>query len=522
MNVSDHTEYVIQLHISLSLKAISSHRHMSHIVLLFLFLGFFNIHTAFGNNVSPYPKAIPDIHLQNILRDIATLSHPKFEGRQAGTTGGLTSARFIAKRFKALGLLPVAQEANQQSDQVWFQQNPLTTTQILAPAFVRLFTTKGKAASTGLQVGKDYIPVLDSPSVNLTAPVVFVGYGINDPARGIDNYQDVHVHNRIVLFLRGKPPTYSRWITHKEKVHIAQKKGAAGFLTVTGPRLNRYEARKGLGQMPLAIYSTTPDNRPIPGAWISGEMLDHYLAPFHKSLQSLQQQAHENPGNVSRPLPLLGHLSWNTRQEHGKLINVLGMVQGKDPILRDEIIVIGAHRDHFGKQAGLTFLGADDNASGTAVMLEVARHFTKEGNRPQRSMLFVSFDGEERGLLGSRLYVSHPGLPLDQTVAMINLDHVGVGNGTLTVGITRLEKSIAQQAAAHAELAEKIQLYGYFPGGDHVPFYESKVPTITVVSAGIHSHFHQASDMADTIKSGVVLTATQFVLNLLDILANPS
>ena len=99
------------------------------------------------------------------------------------------------------------------------------------------------------------------------------------------------------------------------------------------------------------------------------------------------------------------------------------MVQGEDPILRDEIILIGAHRDHFGEQAGLTFPGADDNASGTAVMLEVARHVTKEGKRPKRSMLFVSFDGEERGLLGSKHYVNHPALPLDRTIAMINLDH---------------------------------------------------------------------------------------------------
>ena len=495
---------------------------MYHIVLLFLFLGFLNIHTAFGNDGLPYPKEISDVHLQDILRDIEALSHPEFHGRQAGTAGGYASARFIAKRFKALGLTPVVQETNQQSDQQWFQDTQLTATQILVPALVSLFPTKGKAISKELQVGKDFIPVLDSPSVNLAAPVVFVGYGINDPARGIDDYQDVHVHNRIVLFLRGKPPTYSRWITHEEKVQIAQEKGAAGFLTVTGPQLNRYEARKGLGQTPLAIYSTTPENRPIPGAWISGRAVDAYFAPIHESLASLQQQAHENPGNVSRQLPLLAHIFWNTHQAPGELINVLGMVQGEDPILRNEIIVIGAHRDHFGEQAGLTFPGADDNASGTAVMVEAVRHFTKEGKRPRRSILFISFDGEERGLLGSSLYVKNPALELARTVAMINLDHVGVGSGALTVGITRLDKSIAQQAAAHEGLAEKIKIYGYFPGGDHVPFYESKVPTITVVSAGVHPHFHQASDIADTINPNVVMTATQFVLSLLDILANPS
>jgi Zn-dependent M28 family amino/carboxypeptidase len=105
---------------------------------------------------------------------------------------------------------------------------------------------------------------------------------------------------------------------------------------------------------------------------------------------------------------------------------------------------------------------------------------------------------------------------------MINLDHVGVGNGTLTVGVTGLAKSITQQAAEDVGLAEKIKLYGYFPGGDHVPFFEAGVPTITIVSAGIHPHFHQPSDTTATMKPEVVKTAAQFVLALIDILANPS
>ena len=101
---------------------------------------------------------------------------------------------------------------------------------------------------------------------------------------------------------------------------------------------------------------------------------------------------------------------------------------------RDETVIIGAHRDHFGWQAGLLFAGADDNASGTALILEVARLFTTTNLKPKRSVLFVSFSGEERGLLGSKLYVRTPSHPLEKTVAMINIDHVGVGNGSLTVG----------------------------------------------------------------------------------------
>jgi hypothetical protein len=471
-----------------------------------------------------YLKEEKAISPDYILQDIKELSSPKFQGRQAGTPGGEKSAHFVAKRFKALGLSAVIQETNQPSVKKWFQSTPLTATQLLPPALVNFFPTQNQENPTSvvLQIGKDYVPVLDSPAVNLTSPVVFVGYGIHDPARGIDDYQDMDVRNRVVLFFRGKPPTYSPWITHEEKIQMAQEKGAAGFLTVTGPELNRYEARKGLGQTPLAIYSTTPENRPMPGAWLSGMVLDQHLTTIQESLESLQHQANANPGKVSRPLPIVARLSWDTRQIPGALTNVLGLLRGEDPTLRDEIILIGAHRDHFGEQAGLRFPGADDNASGTAVMLEVARRLTEGTKKPKRSILFASFDGEERGLLGSKRYVTKPARPLDRTVVMINLDHVGVGNGTLTVGVTRLDNSIAQQAATHAGLTKKIKLYGYFPGGDHVPFYEVEVPTITVVSAGVHPHFHQPSDTAEEIDPETVRMAVRFVLSVVNLLANSS
>jgi len=497
---------------------------MPHFFYVLILLVSWSSLPAWGIDSQIYLKEERAIPPDYILQDIEKLSGPNFQGRQAGTPGGEKSAHFVANRFKVLGLTPVIQETNKPSVQKWFQYTLLTATKLLAPALVNLFPTKNQGDPTGvvLQIGKDYIPVLDSPAVNLTSPVVFVGYGINSPARGIDDYQDMNVRNRVVLFFRGKPPPYSPWITHEEKIQMAQEKGAAGFLTVTGPELNRYEARKGLEQTPLAIYSTTPEKRPIPGAWLSGMVLDQHLATIHESLESLQHQANANPGKVSRPLPIVARLSWDTRQVPGALINVLGMLRGEDPILCDEIILIGAHRDHFGEQAGLRFPGADDNASGTAVMLEVARRITEDTKKPKRSILFASFDGEERGLLGSRRYVTKPVLPLDRTVAMINLDHVGVGNETLTVGVTRLDNSIVQQAATQAGLTKKIKLYGYFPGGDHVPFYEVEVPTITVVSAGVHPHFHQPSDTVDTINPDVIKMATQFVLALINIVANPS
>ena len=186
------------------------------------------------------------------------------------------------------------------------------------------------------------------------------------------------------------------------------------------------------------------------------------------------------------------------------------MIPGTGP----DTIIIGAHRDHFGQPAGLLFPGADDNASGTAVMLEVARAIAHSGLRPQHTILFLSFSGEENDLLGSRLYISRPLVPLSATKAMINIDHAGVGNGRLTVGVTGLDKSVAQQAGEPAGLASTLDLFGFFPGGDHVPFKEAGIPTITIVSGGVHPHYHQPTDSADTINPDILQTVAQYVLSL--------
>ncbi len=498
---------------------------MSHVICLLLLAIFGNLSPAIGKEASFADKKKTLDSIARILHHIQDLSHPSHQGRQAGTRGGEQSARYVAKKFQDLNLVPTTHGRHPHSDNNIFQYDPrLTAIQILEPTTVQLFPLPSQASSTSssLQIGRDYLPILDSPSVNLTAPLIFVGYGIDDPARGLDEYNNVDVNNRVVLFLRGKPPRYPQWVTLEEKVQTAQERGAAAYLTVTGPVLNPYQARKGLKQKPLAIYPSTPETRPIPGAWIRGKTFDDVLDSIHESLESWQQQANKVPGQVSRPVPLVAHLSWDILQKPGALINVLGLMLGNDPDLRNELILIGAHRDHFGEQAGLKFLGADDNASGTAVMLELARQLTERRIKPKRSLLFVSFDGEERGLLGSKHYVQNPLWPLEKTVAMINLDHVGVGNGKLTVGITQLDKSLAKQAEKRAGLAEKTNIYGYFPGGDHVPFYKAGVPTITIVSAGVHPHFHQSSDTAKTINPEILKTATLFTMHLIEILANPS
>ena len=364
------------------------------------------------------------------------------------------------------------------------------------------------------------MPVLDSPSINVTVPIVFVGYGISDPARGWDEYEGLDVRNRVVMFLRGKPPHYPLHIQHLEKERIAREKGAIGFITLTGPLLSRYAARRRMGHQPLAFYTNAKNERPLSGVWISGEVGSELFQAQGLSLQDIQETLNKKRIVQSRELQTLVRMQWESDQHAGSLVNVLGMIPGSDPILKHETVILGAHRDHFGKQAGLLFPGADDNASGTALLLEIARVLMK-GQAPKRTILFASFSGEEQNLLGSSWYVQHSTRSLNKTVAMINVDHMGIGNGQLTVGVSKMPKDVAQLAAEKEGLSDKVTLYGFFPGGDHVPFAKAGIPTIAVVTAGKHSHFHQTSDTPDTIQPEMLNTAARFVLSLTQQLANP-
>jgi Peptidase family M28 len=464
-----------------------------------------------------YPGDEPPILNPNrMMQDIRTLSHPDFAGRQTGTEGGHRSAEFVTERFRELGLTPADQPSLE-----WAQRGPVTVSHIQAPATLEFSLLHApNQPSINPQIGSQFLPVLDSPSIHVTAPIVFVGYGISDPARGWDEYEDLNVQNHIVMFLRGKPSHYPLHIQHTEKERMARDRGAVGFITLTGPVLGRYAARRGMGHQPLAFYTNAKDERPLPGVWISGKVGEQLFQAAGWDLKKIQETLNNEGVVQSKELNVLTHMKWESTQQAGSLINVLAMIPGSDPMLKNETIILGAHRDHFGKQAGLVFPGADDNASGTALLLELARLLSK-GPPPSRTVLFASFSGEEQNLLGSNFYVQHPTRSLKNTVAMINVDHVGIGNGNLTVGVSKMPKDVAKRAAKKTGLSDKVKLYGFFPGGDHVPFAQAGIPTIAVVTAGKHPHFHQTTDTPDTIQPDRLKTAAEFVLALTQQLANP-
>ena len=463
-------------------------------------------------------QALQLISGDRMLTDIRTLSGPAFNGRQTGTPDDLASAEFVRQRFLDLHAprspgSSLQATADRPTDHTRLQSTSVRTITIGRDALLQVSLASDSPPAL---IGTDYLPILDSPPVDLQAPIVFVGYGISDPATGLDEYAGLDVRNKVVLFLRGKPEQYPKQISHTDKAHTAYAYGAIGYLIATGPILNAYETRRGVTGRPSAFYGLTDPDRTIPGAWISTALASAILGAHQPGddprLRESQQKLNESLTPQSMSTGASIKLHWLSARQEGPLHNVVSILPGQDVAHQHEVIVIGAHRDHFGKQAGLVFSGADDNASGTAVLLEVGRVLASTPTGPKRSIVLVSFSGEEQGLLGSKLYVTQPIVPLSSTLAMINVDHAGTGNGRLTIGVTGLDKSIAQQAAQKAGLSDRIDLYGFFPGGDHVPFKEAGVPTVTAVSAGVHPHFHQPTDTADTVNPDILSAVARYVL----------
>ena len=462
--------------------------------------------------------AIGSLSAERMLADIRTLSGPSFNGRQSGTKNDGQSAQWVAQEFLSAGLrLPNIRNSSLPFPFIQGKTDSLSgamatlipTSTISHDPVLRIGTANSLSTQ---QAGTDYFPIFDSPSADIQAQIVFVGYGIVDPTHGIDDYAGVDVNNCIVLFLRGKPEHYPRTVSHADKVRFARERGAIGYLTATGPILHPYEIRRGLTGSPSAFYGQLPPDQAIPGAWISTalaqELLENSNGDIPDHLRVLQGRLNQASSSQAILIDRFASLQWKTTTEDGLLVNVVGMIPGTGT----DSVIIGAHRDHFGHPGGILFPGADDNASGTAVILEVARTLTKIDLPPSRTILFVSFSGEERDLLGSRLYTSRPIVPLNSTKAMINIDHAGVGNGRLTVGVTGLEKDVLLEVGKTTGVHEKLDLYGFFPGGDHVPFKEAGVPTVTVVSGGVHPHFHQPSDTTETIDPEILKTVARYVL----------
>ncbi|MGA8878395.1 MAG: M28 family peptidase, partial [Candidatus Korobacteraceae bacterium] len=439
------------------------------------------------------------------LADIKVLAAPNMEGRGPGTSGLARASSLIEHRYKTLALQPAGTNGYVQ---------PFTvTTGAKLKADNSLVVVDGSTKQP-LAINQGFEPISFSSSGSFTGPMVFVGYGASADEFQYDDYAGVDVKDKIVVLLRYEPETFSAKTGHQgltqhsqlvTKAINARNHGAKAVIFVNGKLADSEED----SLMRFGGVSG-PEDVGIMLLQVKNSVADSWFKAAGKSLAEVQQQinASGKPASFAFPATLQLALTIDIEQTHARVDNVLAYLPGKS----DQYIIIGAHYDHLGRgdsnslapsQIGQIHPGADDNASGTAGVLELARLFAPLKGQLDRGILFMNFSGEELGLLGSAYWVKNPTMPLDHCVAMINMDMIGrirdnkifiggVGTGSTFVPILE---------AAQKKADFKIE---YSPGGysasDHTSFVASKIPVLFFFS-GLHADYHKPSDTWDKINA---------------------
>jgi len=433
-------------------------------------------------------KALNSIQPFDAYTITKILSSEKFAGRLTGDAGYTAAAKWAAGKFKEWGLKPCLR------DQDYLQAFPSPYV-IVEKAEMALFlvektenSTKPTAKEIKLQPEKEFLPLLFSDSGNHSGELVFVGWGISAPDLGYDDYAGLDVRGKFVLCFRGTPDPadkrYEPYDHHRFRMKTAKDKGALGIIYI-------YEE-----------IASNPN-----GDWIKGftpaEVTEKVADMILKEKGLTASELRKDLLTFKKPLtfPLQAKASLKIEAKNfpdGIGYNVVGYIEGSDLELKKECLVVGGHFDHNGFHLGLLFPGADDNASGSAAVMEIAKAFSKLTKKPKRSIVFALFGGEEKGLQGSTYFVEHLPPPFEKVNAMFNFDMVGEGDASgigYSADFPEL-KTIAEEADQYVKTlrgANPIQGVGV-RGSDFAPFFGKGIPCVSFHSNGPHLYYHQTGD----------------------------
>jgi hypothetical protein len=430
---------------------------------------------------------------ERYLSHITLLAHDELEGRDTGSDGIDLAAGYVAGQFAAAGLRPGGPNGT------YFQEFTVPRGADLLDETE--LTVEGADIEPVLYT--DFVAFGFSPEGYFDGNLVFVGYGITNLDQEHDDYAGIDVHDKVVLMLRREPPDFDPegFTNHARfdtKVKLAAEHGAVAVLIA-----NQDPGEDGIDGLMRFVRRGDPYD--IPALHIKRDLADKLLAARGaRSLTELQQRLDETGENVSIELEGM-RLSGIVAYEEMVGRNVIGVLPATGPNA-DEHVVIGAHYDHVGIQGGRIYNGADDNASGTAGVIELA-HTLAAAPQRERSVIFIAFSAEETGLHGSRHFVNDPIVPIESVVAMVNMDMIGRLNHDVEANMLSIQglgtgASFAEIVSRCAEEAgiKYIGDESALGPSDHAPFYRAGVPAL-FFHTGMHRDLHQPTDDAEKINA---------------------
>lgn len=450
----------------------------------------------------------------NLKTSIGYLASDSLKGRKPGTEGDSLSAFYIRAKFKEYGAIPIYDHGFQRFSVV---------TDIVAGKN-NILKINGK----DLKINEEFIPASFSSNSTFEGAVAFVGYGynINQDSINWNDYESIDVNNKCVLLFDGKPENtekdiFNKYSKTRTKVLLAKDKGAKGILIIS---------EKAEQNQPFKVtFDKTVSDAGIPVIYISWQTAEKILKYNKLNLSELKSTSSKNMKPVSQILKTTVYGVTDVIQIKSPTHNVVAMIEGSDATLKNEYIVIGAHYDHLGmggKDSGsrmpdtvAVHNGADDNASGVAGIMELARLFGALPVKPKRTLIFVAFSGEEMGLLGSKQFVKEPPVSLKSIKAMFNFDMIGrakIDEPKLSVGGTgtALESdSIIKLFDINLPFKVAKSPEGYGPS-DHASFYKNDIPVL-FFNSGLHEDYHTPFDDVEKINFPQEVNILEFAFNLI-------
>lgn len=462
------------------------------------------------------------------------LATEEMEGRGTGQDGIFKAAEYIAAEFEKEGLLAPVQGS-------YFQDVEFVSLGMAAENI--------RVGNTSYELGKDFYVQTQNPFTSFTAEeVIFIGYGIQEDK--YNDLADLNIEGKVVLLVNEGEPTDkkgnsliggtkdpSEWgrsrfkklqetLKLKPKLILSYDSRNAEMLSENRSEFQRSQIKLDDGN------TLVKETQYAPILHISKEMANRVLASANTDIDRILKEINDSAAPKSQVVNSSFSGELGVKEEKFKNPNVLGLLEGTEK--KDEVLVLTAHYDHDGIVGGKIFFGADDNASGTTGLMSIAKAFAaakKEGNGPKRSILFIAFTGEEKGLLGSKYYVEHPIIPLENTIVNLNMDmigriddlHLGKNENYIhTIGANRSSKELFEINEAANEKYTQMEIdYIYdkdeepmqlFKRSDQYSFYQKDIPIIFYFS-GLHPHYHTPEDTIDKIDFPMLVKRSKLIFH---------
>ncbi len=469
--------------------------------------------------VSCGQKYNPEITVEDIRANVEYLASDSLKGRKPGKEGGLLAAQFIRAKFENAGLELMFDNG--------FQKFGLLTSAELGEG-----NTLGINNKT-FEAEKDFLPYAFSANSAVEAEVIFAGFGLQVDKDTLqwNDFDGVDVSGKWILALQGDPDLenaqspYVEFSSERAKALNASDNNAAGLILVAGTKFSEKDELSSL------FFDKNSRRYSFPILQITREVANEILAKSGETIESLETKILENNKSVNLKIDTKVSVKINVLQKETETQNVVAIVRGTDENLKNEYVVVGGHYDHLGmggpgsgSRAVDTIAvhnGADDNASGTAAVIELAEKIVSEKNN-KRSIIFVAFGAEEMGLVGSKAFTANPPVETEKMVAMFNLDMVGRLDSTskgLSIGGTKTSnetEDLLNELNTEFKLAMSPEGIG---PSDHASFYLQDIP-VFFISTGAHADYHTPIDDVEFINFEGAKMVTDYTYILLNEVAN--